>query len=223
MLIEDYPKDLRPREKLMLRGVTSLSDAELLAVVLRNGRRDCSAVELAQGLLNQFGGLDKVLHAEWSELQQVVGIGLAKYAQLSVIAVLAERAMENCFVREPILDNPASVMNYLAAKLRHKQHEVFACILLDVRLNVLHYEELFRGSLSGTNVYPREVIKLVLKMNAAFIIFAHNHPSGNTNPSQADKLITKRLQEALALIDVSVIDHIIIGEDNYSMAEHGML
>jgi len=114
-------------------------------------------------------------------------------------------------------------MSYLATKLRHKQHEVFACILLDMRLNLLHYEELFRGSLSGTNVYPREVVKLVLKMNASSIIFAHNHPSGDTRPSNADKQITKRLQQALGLIDVAVIDHIIVGEDTYSMAEHGLL
>ena len=131
--------------------------------------------------------------------------------------------MENCIAMEPLLDNPASVMNYLATKLRHKQHEVFACILLDVRLNLLHYEELFRGSLSGTSVYPREVVKLVLKMNASAIIFAHNHPSGNTKPSNADKQITERLQQALGLIDVTVIDHIIVGEDTYSMAEHGLL
>ena len=137
--------------------------------------------------------------------------------------MIAERAMENCIAMEPLLDNPASVMNYLATKLRHKQHEVFACILLDVRLNLLHYEELFRGSLSGTSVYPREVVKLVLKMNASAIIFAHNHPSGNTKPSNADKQITERLQQALGLIDVTVIDHIIVGEDTYSMAEHGLL
>ena len=223
MLIEDYPQALRPREKLLQRGAASLSDAELLAVILRNGRRDCSAVELAQMLLNQFGGLHKILHADWADLKQVVGIGVAKYAQLAVIAVLAERAMENCIAVEPLLDNPASVMNYLATKLRHKQHEVFACILLDVRLNLLHYEELFRGSLSDTNVYPREVVKLVLKMNASSIIFAHNHPSGDTRPSNADKQITKRLQQALTLIDVAVIDHIIVGEDTYSMAEHGLL
>ena len=223
MLIEDYPQALRPREKLLQRGAASLSDAELLAVILRNGRRDCSAVELAQMLLNQFGGLHKILHADWADLKQVVGIGVAKYAQLAVIAVLAERAMENCIAVEPLLDNPASVMNYLATKLRHKQHEVFACILLDVRLNLLHYEELFRGSLSGTNVYPREVVKLVLKMNASSIIFAHNHPSGDTRPSNADKQITKRLQQDLTLIDVAVIDHIIVGEDTYSMAEHGLL
>jgi len=223
MLIEDFPQQLRPREKLLQRGAASLSDAELLAVILRNGRRDCSAVELAQLLLNQFGGLQNILHADWADLQQVVGIGMAKYAQLAVIAVIAERAMENCIAMEPLLDNPASVMNYLATKLRHKQHEVFACILLDVRLNLLHYEELFRGSLSGTSVYPREVVKLVLKMNASAIIFAHNHPSGNTKPSNADKQITERLQQALGLIDVTVIDHIIVGEDTYSMAEHGLL
>ena len=223
MLIEDFPQQLRPREKLLQRGAARLSDAELLAVILRNGRRDCSAVELAQLLLNQFGGLQNILHADWADLQQVVGIGMAKYAQLAVIAVIAERAMENCIAMEPLLDNPASVMNYLATKLRHKQHEVFACILLDVRLNLLHYEELFRGSLSGTSVYPREVVKLVLKMNASAIIFAHNHPSGNTKPSNADKQITERLQQALGLIDVTVIDHIIVGEDTYSMAEHGLL
>ena len=223
MLIEDFPQQLRPREKLLQRGAASLSDAELLAVILRNGRRDCSAVELAQLLLNQFGGLQNILHADWADLQQVVGIGMAKYAQLAVIAVIAERAMENCIAMESLLDNPASVMNYLATKLRHKQHEVFACILLDVRLNLLHYEELFRGSLSGTSVYPREVVKLVLKMNASAIIFAHNHPSGNTKPSNADKQITERLQQALGLIDVTVIDHIIVGEDTYSMAEHGLL
>jgi len=223
MLIEDFPQQLRPREKLLQRGAASLSDAELLAVILRNGRRDCSAVELAQLLLNQFGGLQNILHADWADLQQVVGIGMAKYAQLAVIAVIAERAMENCIAMELLLDNPASVMNYLATKLRHKQHEVFACILLDVRLNLLHYEELFRGSLSGTSVYPREVVKLVLKMNASAIIFAHNHPSGNTKPSNADKQITERLQQALGLIDVTVIDHIIVGEDTYSMAEHGLL
>ncbi|MBT5098266.1 MAG: DNA repair protein RadC [Proteobacteria bacterium] len=223
MLIEDFPEELRPREKLLQRGAASLSDAELLAVILRNGRRDCSAVELAQRLLNQFGGLHKILHADWVDLQQVVGIGVAKYAQLAVIAVIAERAMEKRIAVEPLLDNPASVMSYLATKLRHKQHEVFACILLDVRLNLLHYEELFRGSLSGTNVYPREVVKLVLKMNASSIIFAHNHPSGDTRPSNADKQITERLQQALGLIDVIVIDHIIVGEDTYSMAEHGLL
>ena len=179
MLIEDFPEELRPREKLLQRGAASLSDAELLAVILRNGRRDCPAVELAQRLPNQFGGLHKILHADWVDLQQVVGIGVAKYAQLAVITVIAERAMEKRISVEPLLDNPGSVMSYLATKLQHKQHEVFACILLDVRLNLLHYEELFRGSLSGTNVYPREVVKLVLKMNASSIIFAHNHPSAS--------------------------------------------
>ena len=223
MLIQDFPLELRPPEKLLQRGAASLSDAELLAVILRNGRVNCSAVELAQLLLNQFGGLHKILHADSVELQQVVGIGEAKYAQLAVIAVIAERAMENNIKHTPLLANPASVMNYLAAKLQHKQHEVFACVLLDVRLNLLHYEELFRGSLSGTSVYPREVVKLVLRMNSASIILAHNHPSGDTCPSQADKSITTRLQQALGLVDVAVIDHIIVGKDTYSMADHGFL
>jgi DNA repair protein RadC len=222
-MIRNWPVKNRPRERLINEGCDVLSDAELLAIILTTGTLGKSAVVLAQELLIQFGDLRSLLACESVQLQKIKGLGPAKFAQISAINEIAQRSLKEQLASKPIMSGSKDAANYLFSKMRDYKNEVFACLLLDTRHQLICYEELFVGSINSASIYPREVVKLVLNTNAAAVIFAHNHPSGNNQPSAADKQITKRLEQALALIDVSVLDHIIVGEDTLSMAEHGLM
>mgnify|MGYP001818122068 CR=1 FL=1 len=222
-MIRNWPVKSRPRERLIHEGADVLTDAELLAIILRTGTPGKSVVELAQELLNQFGDLRSLLACESEQLQKTKGLGPVKFAQISAINVIAQRSLKEQLVSKPAMSGSKDAANFLLSKMRDYKNEIFACLLLDTRNQLIRYEELFTGSINGASIYPREVVKLVLKTNAAAVIFAHNHPSGNNNPSEADKQITKRLKQALELIDARVLDHIIVGEDTFSMAEHGLI
>lgn len=222
-MIRNWPSAIRPREKLINEGAQSLSDAELIAIILRTGARGKSVVELAQELLNTFGDIRGLLACELAELQKFKGLGPVKYTQIAAIKAIAHRNLKSELKSQPSLDNPRSAADFLLTTMRDYKHEVFACLLVNNRNQLIRYVELFSGSINGASIYPREVLKLVLRLNAAAIIFAHNHPSGTCYPSVADKDITQRLKEALDLVDVRVLDHIIVGETTFSMAEHGML
>ncbi len=222
-MIRNWPVKSRPRERLINEGSDGLTDAELLAIVLRTGTPGKNVVELAQDLLDHFGGLRSLLAGERAQLEKIKGLGPAKFAQICAINVIAQRSLKEQLVSKPSMSGSKDAANFLLCKMRDNESEVFACLLLDTRNQLLHYEELFTGSINGASIYPREVVKLALRTNAAAVIFAHNHPSGNTQPSEADKQITKRLKQALELIDVRVLDHIIVGEGTLSMAEHGLV
>ncbi|WP_064116428.1 RadC family protein [Pseudomonas fluorescens] len=224
MSIRDWPAAERPREKLLEQGSGSLSDAELLAIFLRTGVSGKSAVDLARHLLSQFGSLRVLLEADLAAFSEQLGLGPAKYAQLQAVLEMARRHLAERMRKKPALENPQVVRDYLKAMLRHEPHEVFGCLFLDSKHQVLNFEALFRGSIDNTSVHPREVVKRALANNAAAVILCHNHPSGNTDPSQADRLLTKRLQKALELVDVRVLDHFIIGDgEPLSMAECGWM
>jgi DNA repair protein RadC len=222
-MIRNWPVKSRPRERLINQGADVLTDAELLAIILRTGTQGKSVVQLAQELLNQFGDLRSLLTCESAQLQKIKGLGPAKFAQISAINVLAQRSLKQQLLSKPAMSGSKDAAKFLLSKMRDYKKEVFACLLLDTRNQLICYEELFTGSINGASIYPREVVKLVLKTNAATVIFVHNHPSGNNQPSDADKQITKRLKQALELIDARVLDHIIVGEDTFSMAEHGLI
>lgn len=224
MPISHWPKDDRPREKLLLKGASFLSNAELLAIFLQSGTRGKTALDLAKELLNEFDGFKRLLHSHLAEFCQKPGLGQAKYALLQAALELARRHQEECIQRGEALNNSQITQQFLAAKLQHHQDEVFACLFLDNRNQVLAYEELFHGTLHEAPIYPRTLVKRAIVHNAAKVILAHNHPSGHPSPSQADKDITALLKQALALIDVEIIDHIIIGlKKHYSFAEAGWL
>lgn len=212
MTIQDWPSEERPREKLLARGASALGDAELLAVVLRTGIRGLDAVALARQLLKDFGGLRGLLNAAQADLLKVSGLGIGKTCQLLACLELARRHLAEDLARGPAMLNPADSAQYLKARLRDYPYEVFAVLFLDTRHRPIACEELFRGSIDGAAVHPREVVRRALAHNAAAVILAHNHPSGVAEPSQADRLITRRLQEALTLIEVRVLDHLIIGD-----------
>jgi DNA repair protein RadC len=224
MSIRDWPAAERPREKLLDQGSASLSDAELLAIFLRTGVSGKSAVDLARHLLLQFGSLRALMEADQLTFSRQLGLGPAKFAQLQAVLEMARRHLAERLRRDSVLDSPLVVRDYLKALLRHEPHEVFGCLFLDAKNRVLAFEALFRGSIDTTSVYPRQVIKRALAHNAAALILCHNHPSGIAEPSQADRVLTKRLQKALDLIDVRVLDHFIIGEgDPLSMSEYGWM
>lgn len=224
MSIRDWPAAERPREKLLEQGSGSLSDAELLAIFLRTGVSGKSAVDLARHLLSQFGSLRVLLEADLAAFSKQLGLGPAKYAQLQAVLEMGRRHLAERMRKKPALENPQVVRDYLKAMLRHEPHEVFGCLFLDSKHQVLTFEALFRGSIDNTSVHPREVVKRALANNAAAVILCHNHPSGNPEPSQADRLLTKRLQKALELIDVRVLDHFIVGDgEPLSMAECGWM
>lgn len=224
MGIKNWPESERPREKLLHNGATSLSDAELLAIFLRTGVQGKSAVDLARELLMSFGGLRALLTADKNEFCQHFGLGPAKYAQLQAVLEMAKRHLAEQLNRSNALTSPELTQQYLQAKLRDLDYEVFACLMLDNQHRVLKYTELFRGTIDSAAVYPREVVKLALAQGAAAIILVHNHPSGVAEPSGADRAITERLRNALDLIDVRVLDHLIVG-DGYceSFAKRGWL
>ena len=223
MAISDWPRAERPRERLLANGAAALSDAELLAVLLRTGVRGKSAVELARELLDRFGGLAELLGAG-SRLEGIKGLGSAKSAQFAAALELAQRSLKEKLQSGSMLTSPGAVRDYLRLALGGRPHEVFICIWLDAQHRVIKCEELFRGTLTQTGVYPREVVKAALATNAAAVIFAHNHPSGAAQPSQADELLTRNLKDALALVDVKVLDHFIVaGPQAISFAERGLL
>jgi len=223
MAITDWPLAERPRERLLAHGATALSDAELLAVLLRTGVRGKSAVDLARELLASSGGLAGLIGARVAA-GKVKGLGSAKSAQLAAAVEMARRCLREELSAGAALTAPGAVRDYLRLALGGREHEVFVALFLDSQHRVLRADELFRGTLSQTSVYPREVVKAALAANAAAVIFAHNHPSGVAQPSQADELLTRSLKEALALVDVKVLDHFIVaGHQALSFAERGLL
>lgn len=224
MSIRDWPAAERPREKLLARGPEALSDAELLAIFLRTGVTGKSAVDLARDLLTDFGGLRALLAADRERFCRAAGLGEAKFVQLRANLEMARRHLGETLRRGNPLTDPDATRRYLIARLRDLPHEVFACLYLDNRHRVIAFEELFRGTLDGASVHPREVVKQALAHNAAALIFAHNHPSGVAEPSGADRLLTRRLREALDLVEIRVLDHFVVG-DGYgvSFAERGWL
>ncbi|MBP8264862.1 RadC family protein [Pseudomonas fluvialis] len=224
MSIRDWPAAERPRERLLQRGPAALTDAELLAIFLRTGVAGCSAVELARRLLADFGSLRALLEADLPAFSAHLGLGPAKFAQLQAVLEMARRHLAERLRRDSALESPQAVRDYLKAQLRHEPHEVFGCLFLDTRHRVLAFEALFQGSIDGASVYPRQVVKRALAHNAAALILVHNHPSGVAEPSQADRLLTQRLKEALGLIEVRVLDHFVVGEgEPQSLAELGWL
>ena len=224
LTIRQWPGAERPREKLLERGAHALSDAELLAVLLGSGTRGRSAVELARGLIAEFGSLRNLLNAESARCLAQPGIGPARHAILKAAVELARRHFREALRLGPTLAAPEATRTFLVAQLRDRPYEVFSCLYLDNRHRLIAFEELFRGTIDRAGVHPREVLRQTLLHNAAAVIFAHNHPSGVLEPSQADELITRRLKEALALVDVRVLDHFIIGDGHcYSFSEHGLL
>lgn len=223
MAISDWPAQERPREKLLQKGADVLSDAELLAIFLRTGTRDYTAVDLARLLLDDFGGLKPLLETGETEFCERHGLGPAKYAQLQAVLEMAKRHLLENIQRGDALSSPSETRRYLSAELQACPHEVFACLFLDNRNRVIAFEKLFFGTIDGASVYPREVVRKALKHNAAAVIFAHNHPSGVAEPSRADEQITKRLTSALDLVDIRVLDHMVIGDEVVSFAERGLL
>jgi DNA repair protein RadC len=224
MPIPHWPEGERPREKLLSRGPAALSDAELLAIFLRTGVQGQSAVELARSLITEHGSLRRLLQADRNRFCAKRGVGAAKYAQLQAALELARRHLQEKLMRSDPLQDPQSSRRYLMARLRDSPHEIFACLFLDTRHRVICYEELFHGTIDGASVHPREVVRHALRHNAAAVILAHNHPSGIAEPSDADRRVTTRLRDALGLIDVRVLDHVIIGDGQaVSLAEHGIL
>jgi DNA repair protein RadC len=224
MAITDWPVDERPREKLAARGAASLSDAELLAIFLRTGVRGKSAVDLARELISHCGTLSALCASPVRDARVLPGFGVAKQVQLQAAMELARRALRERIANGDVLNSPQAVREYLRLRLQSLPHEVFVAFFLDAQNRMLEMEELFRGTLAQTSVYPREVVKRALHHNAGAVIFAHNHPSGIAEPSHADETLTQALKQALALVDVRVLDHFIIaGAGVVSFAERGLL
>ncbi len=222
MAISDWPAAERPRERLLAKGAATLSDAELVAVLLRTGIAGKSAVELARDLLKKYQGVTRMLEA--ADLTATKGLGPAKRAQFAAALELVRRSLDEKLKESSALTSPGAVRDYLRLTLGRREHEVFVCIWLDARHKVIAFEEAFHGTLTQTSVYPREIVKAALARNAAAVIFAHNHPSGAAQPSQADELLTRNLKEALALVEVKVLDHFIVaGNQAISFAERGLL
>jgi DNA repair protein RadC len=224
MTIRDWPENERPREKLLARGAAALSDAELLALFFGSGRRGQTAVDLGRELLSQHGDLKTLLELDTAALVGQRGLGVARASRLCAALELGRRYLASELQRPDALTHPAACADYLRSRIAAYPYEVFACLFLDNRHRVIAFEELFRGSIDGASVHPREVVRRCLAHNAAAVIFAHNHPSGVAEPSQADRDITHELKRALALIEVRVLDHFIVGSGTpLSLAERGML
>lgn len=224
MSMTDWPEAERPREKLLSQGPTALSDAELLAIFLRTGTPGQTAVELARELLSEFGSLRGLLQANRQQLCAARGLGPAKFAQLQAVLELARRHLGERLQRGDLLLNPEATRRYLITTLGDLPHEVFCCLFLDTRHRLICYEKLFQGTIDGASVHPREVVRRALHHNAAAVILAHNHPSGVAEPSDADQRITRRLKQALQLVDIRVLDHLVVGDRTaMSFAEHGLL
>ena len=224
MAITDWPESERPRERLLRNGAAALSDAELLAIFLRVGVRGKSAVDLARDLLARFGGLNRLFAARRVDFDTVPGVGDAKFTQFQAVIEMARRALAEELGAFSSLSSPRAVRDYLTLSLAAKQHEAFMVLFLDAQHKLIATEEMFRGTLTQTSVYPREVVKRALAHNAAALILAHNHPSGVAEPSQADRMLTDTLKSALALVDIAVLDHVIVaGRSTLSFAERGLL
>jgi DNA repair protein RadC len=224
MAISDWPLHERPREKLLHQGVATLSDAELLAIFLQTGIRGKTALDVARDLLLKFGGLRALLECNFEKFCEMPGLGLAKYAKVQAALEISRRYLQDALKREDVLQNTLATRHYVKAKLRSHAREVFACLFLDAQLRMICFEELFQGSISQAIVHSREVVKRALAHNAAAIILAHNHPSGVATPSQADLEITTQLAQALKLVEVQVLDHIIVGDQQViSMKDLGLL
>ena len=223
--IQQLPPDMRPREKLLKQGASALSDVELLALFLRTGIAGKSVFALATELLERFNGFAGLIHANAAELTVCKGMGGdAKRAQLVAVLEMARRALTQELKEKTVMNSPLAVKQFLQLELAQLKHEVFAVLFLDVQNRLLSYQPMFRGSLAQTMVYPREVAKMALTLGADGVVLAHNHPSGNMQPSKSDMLLTRTMQESLALIDVTVRDHIIVAQGKYlSMAEEGLM
>jgi DNA repair protein RadC len=224
MSITNWPPNERPREKLLLRGPHALSDAELLAIFIQNGIKGKTAVDIAREILGQCGSLQGLLAASREQFCAIAGLGDATYVLLQAVVELGQRRLYERIEKVSVLNNPHDTNIYLASRLRDYEHEVFACLFLDNRHRILRYEELFRGTIDGASVHPREVAKQALHYNAAAVIFAHNHPSGIAEPSKQDEYITRRLKQSLALFDIRVLDHVVVGNgESVSFAERGLI
>ena len=224
MLLKDIPPDARPREKLLAHGPAALADAELIALLLRTGLPGVSVLQLAQQMLDSFGGISGLLHASSDDLKRIKGLGPAKRAEISAVIELARRSLRQQLSERPLFDAPPKVKEYVSLQLAQRGHEVFAVLFLDAQNRLLKLEEMFRGTLTQTSVYPREVVKRALELHAAAVILAHNHPSGAAEPSRADEYLTQTLKSALALVDVRVLDHLVVGQGQVvSFAERGLL
>ena len=224
MLLKDLPQEARPREKLLSRGPAALSDAELLALLLRSGIRGKNVLQLAQELVDRFGGVAGLLHMPAEALKTVKGLGPAKRAELVAVLELARRALVQQLTQKPLFNTPQAVRDYLQLQLGGLHHEVFAVLFLDSQHRLIALEEMFRGTLTQTSVYPREVVKQALTLNASSVVLAHNHPSGTAQPSRADEALTQTLKAALALVDVRVLDHFVVtASQAVSMAELGLV
>jgi len=224
MAITDWPSDERPREKLLTKGARALSVAELLAIFLRTGVQGKSAVDLARDLLQRFGSLSGIFAATEAEVSAVHGMGMSKHVQLQAIFEMVQRALKEEMCERDVLSSPEQVRDYLCLQLGRVPHEVFVVLFLDAQNRLMETETLFTGTLTQTSVYPREVVKRALHHNAAAVILAHNHPSGLTEPSRADEVLTRKLKEALDMVDVRVLDHFVVaGNAALSFAERGLL
>ena len=225
MAITDWPEDERPRERLLAQGAAALSDAELLALFLRVGVKGQSAVDLARTLIGHFGSLNRLFSASLAEFSAIPGMGPAKYAQLQAVLEMSRRALAEAMKQDSLLNTPDTVRDYLRLHLAGLRHEVFFALWLDAQNRLIAAEELFRGTLTQASVYPREVVKKALAHNAAAVVLAHNHPSGVAEPSSADSQLTRELKQALALVDVRVLDHFIVAGNAspLSFAERGLL
>jgi len=224
MTVKDLPAALRPREKLLALGPEALADAELLALLLRTGLPGLGVLQLAEQLLASFGGVHGLLRANAADLRRIKGMGPAKRAEVVAVLELARRALKRQLQVVPVLDSPERVKDYLLLQLAHLPHEVFAVMFLDAQNRLIEFRELFRGTLTQTSVYPREIVKLAIALNAASVLLSHNHPSGVAEPSRADEFLTQTLRSALQLVDVRVLDHIVVGHDRViSFAERGLL
>ncbi|NKB76825.1 MAG: DNA repair protein RadC [Gammaproteobacteria bacterium] len=222
--ISHWPSAERPREKLLTSGADSLSDAELLAIFIRTGVQGKTAVDIGRDLISRFGSLRQVLISDQQSLCSNNGLGPAKYALIQAALEIGKRYLDQKLKHQGTLSSAKQAVDFLTHKLRDQQREVFAIVYLDNRHQVIHYDELFFGTINGATVYPREVVKSVLHHNAAAIIIAHNHPSGVSEPSHADNTITQKLVKALELVDVKLLDHLIIGDGEYvSLADRGVL
>jgi DNA repair protein RadC len=222
--MKDLPADQRPREKLLSRGASALADAELLALLLRTGTAGQGVVAMAAAVLQQVQGFAGLLDASPQTLLRIKGLGPAKCAELLAVMEIARRALSQQLQAAPVFNNPRQVKDYLALQLGGRGQEVFAVLFLDAQHRMLRMDELFHGSLTQTSVYPREVVKKALALNAGAVVLAHNHPSGVAEPSLADEYLTQTLKAALKLIDVQVLDHVVVGHGHVvSMAERGLV
>ena len=224
MSIKDLPAAARPREKMLAHGAAALADVELLALLLRTGVKGQGVLQLSEAVLQRFGGFSGLLNAKVSDLRGVKGLGPAKRAELAAVLEVARRSLSQALVERPVFESPLLVRQHVQMQLAGLQHEVFVVMFLDAQYRLLAMEEMFRGSLSHTSVYPREVVRRAMALNAGAVILAHNHPSGVAEPSRADEFLTQSLKNALGLVDVKVLDHLVVGHGVVvSFAERGLL